>query len=186
MTDLGHQSGSNKEAPEVNSHYEASLDDTAIHIRRMRESKTPFFTAEYKYVGVEDWTRVMSQNFRFLSVPKNLKVKIACTFLRGAPVIWFEVARSPHLYRWNKFRSFLERNFRSLVADWEWRMVKEFGNSTDDSNEGGFGRDEGASPSNVPVRNARNDESSDSGDNNDDCEEEPEEDPEEESDGDKT
>ena len=65
-------------------------------------------------------------------------------------------------------------------------MVKEFGNSTDDSSEDSFGRDKGANPSNVPIRNARNDDSSDNGDNDDDYEEEPEEDPEEESDGDKT
>ena len=65
-------------------------------------------------------------------------------------------------------------------------MVKEFGNYTDDSSEGGFGRDEGAGPSNILVRNAKNDESSDSGDNDDDYEEEPEGDPEEKLDGVKT
>ena len=96
--------------------------------------------------------------------------------------MWFEAARSPRLYRQNKFRSFIERNFKSLGADWERRMVKEFGNSTDDSSEGRFGRDEGAGPSNVPVRNGRNDDSNDSGDNDDDYEE----DLEEESDEDKT
>ena len=37
-------------------------------------------------------------------------------------------------------------------------MVKEFGNSTDESSDGGFGYDEGAGPSNAPVRNARNDD----------------------------
>ena len=100
--------------------------------------------------------------------------------------MWFEVTRSPHLYKWNTFRSSLERNFGSLGADWEWRMVMEFGNSTDDSSDGGFSSNEGACPSNVPVRNARNDDSSDSGDNDDDYEKEPKEDPEEESDGDKT
>ena len=119
MTDLGHQSGSNEEAPKVNSRYEASLSDTAAHIRRVRESKAPLFTVEYISIGVEDWTRVMFQNFRVLSVLKNLKVKIACMFLRGAQAMWFEAARLPHLYRWNKFRSSLERNFRSLGADWE-------------------------------------------------------------------
>ena len=73
-----------------------------------------------------------------------------------------------------------------MGADWEWRMVKEFGNSTDDSSDVSFGHDEGAGPSNVPVRNARNDYSSDNGDNDDDYKEEPKEDPKEESDGDKT
>ena len=109
MTDLGHQSCSNKEVLEVISHYEVFLDETEAHIRRMRESKPPFFTAEYETIGVEEWTRVMSQNFRALSVPKNLKVKIAYMFLRGAPTIWFEVACSPCLYRWSKFRSSIER-----------------------------------------------------------------------------
>ena len=61
-------------------------------------------------------------------------------------------------------------------------MVKEFGNSTDDFSEGSFDRDEGTGSSNVPVRNAINDDSNDNGDNDDDYEE----DPEEESDGDKT
>ena len=91
--------------------------------------------------------------------------------------MWFETARSPHLYRWNKFRSCIDRNFKSLGVDWEQTMVKEFENSTDDSSEGGFGCDEGASPSNVLVRNARNDDSNDSGDNDDDYKEEPKENP---------
>ena len=52
-------------------------------------------------------------------------------------------------------------------------MVEEFGNSTDDSSEGDFDCDEGASPFNVTVRNARNDDDY-------------EEDPEEESNGDNT
>ena len=65
-------------------------------------------------------------------------------------------------------------------------MVEEFGNSTNDSSEGNFSRDEGVGPSNVPVKNARNDDSNDNGDNDDDYEEEPEEDPEEELDKDKT
>ena len=186
MVDLGHQSGSNERAPKVNSRYEASLDDTGAHIKRVRESKEPFFIAESEPIGVDDWTRVMSQNFRVLSVPKNLKLKIACMFLKGAPAMWFDAACLPHLYRWNKFRSSIERNFGSLGVDWERRMVKEFGNSTDDSSDGRFGHDEGVGPSNVPVRSARNDDSSDSGDNDDDYEEEPEDDLEEESDGDKT
>ena len=55
-------------------------------------------------------------------------------------------------------------------------MIKEFGNFTDDSSHGGFGRDEGVGPSNVPSRDA-GDGDSDDGDD--------EEDPEEDSDGDK-
>ena len=158
MTNLGHQSGSNEWAQVVNSRYEASLDDIATHIRKVRESK------------VEDWTRV--KNFRALSVPKNLKVKITCMFLRGAPAMWFEVAHSPLLYTRNKFRSSIQRNFESLGADWERRIVKKFGNSTNDSSKGHFSHDEGACPFNVPVRNARNDDSNDSGDNEGDYEEE--------------
>ena len=59
------------------------------------------------------------------------------------------------MYRWNKFRSSLEINFRSLGADWERMMVKEFGNSTDDSSEGGLGRCEDAGPSSAQGRDAR-------------------------------
>ena len=117
MTDMGHQNGSNEGTPEINSRYEASVNDIVTHIRRVRESKVSLFIAEYEFIGVEDWTRVMSQNFRALSVPKNLKVKIACMFLRGASAMWFEVACSPCLYRWNKFRSSIERNFGSLYVD---------------------------------------------------------------------
>ena len=36
-------------------------------------------------------------------------------------------------------------------------MVKEFGNNTDDSSEGGFGQYEGADPSNAPGRDAEDD-----------------------------
>ena len=70
MTDLGHQGGSN-EGAQVNSRYEASLDDTAAHIRRVREFKVPLFTAVYESIGMEDWTRVMSQEL-FLC-PRTLK-----------------------------------------------------------------------------------------------------------------
>ena len=67
-------------------------------------------------------------------------------FLRGEPAAWFERSAQPRIYRWNKFRSSLERNFRSFGADWERQMVKEFGNCTDDSSEGGLGRYESAAP----------------------------------------
>ena len=123
----------------------------------------------------------MSQNLRALSVPKSLKVTIACMFFRGNPVAWFQRAVQRCLYRWNKFRSLLERNFGSFGADWDRRMVKEFGNSTDDASDDGFGRYEGAGPSSAPDKDA-GDDSSDDGDNEDD----PEEDPEEESDGTET
>ena len=106
---------------------------------------------------------------------------IACMFLRGEPTTWFECAVQPRLYRWNKFRSSLKRNFGSFDADWERRMVKEFGNSTDDSSEGGIDRYEGKSPSNAPDRDT-GDDSSDNGDD----EEDPEEDPKKELDGTET
>ena len=99
---------------------------------------------------------------------------VACMFLRGEPAAWFERAIQSRLYRWNMFRSFLERNFRSFGLDWERRRIKVFGNSTDDSSEGGFGRYEGAGPSSALDRDAR-DDSSDDGDD--------EEDPKEELDG---
>ena len=64
-------------------------------------------------------------------------------------------------------------------------MIKEFGNCTDDSSDGGFGRYEGVGPSNVPSRDTRDDDSDDN-DNSVDGDGDDEEDPEEESDGDKT
>ena len=52
-------------------------------------------------------------------------------------------------------------------------MIKEFGNSKDDSSEGGLGRCESASPSNVPSKYFGYG-SSDSGDDEKDHENEPE------------
>ena len=60
-------------------------------------------------------------------------------------------------------------------------MVKEFGNSTNDSSEGGLGWYGSAGPSNAPGKDAGGD-SSDDGDD----EEDPKEDPEEEIDGTET
>ena len=177
MSNVRSQDDSNRKAPEVTNLYVPSPDDIAIQIRRVTELDLPLFSATVCSIFVEDWTRVMSQNFKALSVPKSLKVKIACMFLRGEPVVWFERAAQPRMYRWNKFRSSLERNFESFGADWENRMVKEFGNSIDDSSEGGLGRYEGAGPSNAL--------GSDAGDNNSDDSDD-EEDPEEQTDGTKT
>ena len=53
-------------------------------------------------------------------------------------------------------------------------MVKEFGNSTNDSSEGGMGWYEGAGPSNAPTRYV-GDNNSDDGDDEEDLEEDPEE-----------
>ena len=85
------------------------------------------------------------------------------------------------MYKWNKFRFSLERNFGSLGADWERQMVNEFGNSTKDSNEGGLGQCENAGPSNALDRYV-----GDSCSNNSDDEEDPEEDPKEKTDGTET
>ena len=85
-----------------------------------------------------------------------------------------------HMYRWNKSKSLLERNFRSFGADWDRRMVNRFWNSTYNSSEGGLGRYESASPSNALGRDAEGDGS----DSND--EEDHEEDPERKSKGTKT
>ena len=53
----------------------------------MRESAPPLFSATIGSIDVEDWTRVMSQNFRAFLIPKNLKVIIASMFLRGEPTV---------------------------------------------------------------------------------------------------
>ena len=46
-------------------------------------------------------------------------------------------------------------------------MIKEFGNSTNDSSEGGLGRCESPDPSNVPGRDAGCDSSDSGGDEKD-------------------
>ena len=91
-------------------------------------------------------------------------------FLRGEPTAWFERAAQPCMYRWNKLSSSLERNFESFGVDLERQMVKEFGNSMDDSSEGGLSRYENAGPSNAPGRDVGGD-SSDDGDDAKDTEE---------------
>ena len=106
MSNLESHGGSNREAPEVSSRYVASLDDIVVYIRRVRKSVPSLFSAVGS-IFVEDWTIVMSQNLRALYIPKNLKVIIACVFLRGEPAAWFERAVQPLIYRWNKFRSSL-------------------------------------------------------------------------------
>ena len=90
MSNDASQGGSNSEVPEVSSRYVPSLDDIAVHIRRVRESTPPLFSATVGSIFVEDWTRIMSQNLKMLSVPKSLKVRIASLFLRGEPAVWFE------------------------------------------------------------------------------------------------
>ena len=90
MSNDASQGGSNSEVPEVSSRYVPSLDDLAVHIRRVRESGLPLFSATVGSIFMEDWTRVMSLNMKFLFVPKSLKVRIAYLFMRGEPAAWFE------------------------------------------------------------------------------------------------
>ena len=66
----------------------------------------------------------MFQCLKALSVPKNLKVIIACMFLRGEFAAWFEHAVQSRIYRWNKFKFSLEGNFRSFGADLERKWLK--------------------------------------------------------------
>ena len=73
MSNLGSHGGSNGEALEVSSRYVASLDDIVVHIRRVMESALPLFSTTVGSTFVEDWTRIMSQNFRALSYLKILK-----------------------------------------------------------------------------------------------------------------
>ena len=57
------QGGSNSEVPKISSRYVSSPDDTAMHIRRVRESAPLLFSAKVGSIFVENWTSVMSQNF---------------------------------------------------------------------------------------------------------------------------
>ena len=180
MSEVRSHDGSNRETLKVSSRYVPSLDDIAMHIRRVRESGPPLFLAIVGSIFVEDWTRVMSQNFKALSIAKSLKVEIACMFFKGEPAVWIERIAQLHVYTWNKSRSLLEGSFRSFGADWDRRTVNEFWNSTNDSSERGLGQCESVGPSNAPGINTGGDGS----DSND--EEDPEEDPEEETDGTET
>ena len=159
----------------------------------MKESNPLVFLDSIDSMSVEELTIEMSQNFRALFITKSLILPIACMFFMGTPAVWFETVAEPYLYRWNNFRSSLEINFGSFGAYWERRMVNKFGNYTSDSNNGGFGCEEGTSPSNVPDREVGddddddgNDDDSGSDDSDSDDDEDPEEDLEKESDRDKT
>ena len=95
MSNDGSQGGSNSEVPEVSSRYVPYSDDIVVHIRRVREFAPLLFSATVGSIFVEDWTRVMSQNLKVLSVPKSLKVRIACLFLRENPLYGLSVQISP-------------------------------------------------------------------------------------------
>ena len=99
MSNDAGQDGSNSEVPEVSSCYVPSLDDIAVHIRQVKEFAPPLFSATVSSIFVEDWTRIISQSLKMLSVPKSLKVRITCLFLRGEPAVWFERAAQPRMYR---------------------------------------------------------------------------------------
>ena len=73
MSDERSQGGSNTENHEVSSRYVSSPNDIATYIRRMRESAPPLFTAVGGSIFVEDWTRVMSQNFKALFHTQDCK-----------------------------------------------------------------------------------------------------------------
>ena len=78
MSNNASQGGSNSEVPEVSGRYVPPLNDITVHIRLVRESAPPLFSATVGSIFVEDGTRIMSQNLKMLSVPKSLKVRIAC------------------------------------------------------------------------------------------------------------
>ena len=101
-------------------------------------------------------------------------------FLRGEPIVWIGRVAQLRMYRLNKFRSLLQRNFRNLGIEWHRRMVNESGNNTDDLSEGGLGRCESTCSSNAPGKDAGGDDS----DSND--EEDPKEDTEVETERTKT
>ena len=48
------EGGFNSEVPEVNSRYVPTLDDLAVHIKRVRESPPPLFSATVGSIFVED------------------------------------------------------------------------------------------------------------------------------------
>ena len=132
MFDVRSQGGSNRETLEVSGFHVQSLDDIAMYVKWVTESAPPLFLAIVGLIFVGDWTEVMSHNYKFLSIPNSLRVEIAYMFMMGEPALWVEHVGQLRMYRWNKFRSLLERSFRSLGADWDRRMINQFWNSTDD------------------------------------------------------
>ena len=108
----------------------------------MRESCLPLFSDELYGLNAQEWTFVMAQNFRALCIPKAARILIACMFLRGIPTQWFEEVAEPPMYRWNKFRICLEMTFMGPVGCWQRLIVNEYGNSTADYSDGGYGRED--------------------------------------------
>ena len=56
----------------VGGRYVQSPDDIAMYVRRVKESTPPLFSTTVGSIFVECSTRVMSQSFKALSVPKSL------------------------------------------------------------------------------------------------------------------
>ena len=70
MFEVRSHDGSNRETLEVNSHYVPSSDDIAMHIRLVRELAPLLFSTIVGSNFVEDWIRVMLQNFKALPYPR--------------------------------------------------------------------------------------------------------------------
>ena len=54
MSNDASQCGSNNEVPQVTSCYVPSLDDLAVHIRQVRESTLPLFSATIGSIFMDD------------------------------------------------------------------------------------------------------------------------------------
>ena len=76
--------GRKLETFEVSGRYVQSPDDIAMYVRRVRESAPPLILAIVGSIFLEDWIRVMLQNFETPPYPRvkkiKLKKKIACMF----------------------------------------------------------------------------------------------------------
>ena len=70
MSDVISQGGSNRETLEVSGRYVQSLDDITMYVMRVKESAPPLFSARIGSIFVEDWTRVMLQNFKAPPYPR--------------------------------------------------------------------------------------------------------------------
>ena len=108
MSKVRSQDGLNRGTLEVNGRYMQSPYDLAIYVRRVRESALHLFSAVVGSIFAEDWTRVTSKNYKVLSIPKSLKVGVACVYLWGESAVWIERVAQFCVYRWNKFRSLLK------------------------------------------------------------------------------
>ena len=67
------QGGSNSKAPEVSSCYVPFQDDITIHIKLVKESASPLFSATVGSIFMEDWTRLCHKILKPSSYPKVQK-----------------------------------------------------------------------------------------------------------------